>query len=59
MVILCPIALIVFSLKDLYKRNFENSSDRTMYIALILVLPLIGSSIYLNQRHKFPLKKVG
>ncbi|MDF2476724.1 MAG: hypothetical protein K0S24_2207 [Sphingobacterium sp.] len=58
MVILLPLALIVFSLTDLYRRDFENKSDRTMYLVLILALPLVGSSIYLSNRHNFPLKIV-
>ncbi|WP_390881626.1 PLDc N-terminal domain-containing protein [Sphingobacterium pedocola] len=53
-----PLALIIYTLIDLFKRNFTNkSTDRILIIFLIAFVPILGSLIYLlGLRKEYPLK---
>ncbi|WP_207424468.1 PLDc N-terminal domain-containing protein [Desertivirga brevis] len=42
-----PLGLMLFSLVDVIKGRFENSTIRTIWILLILFLPILGSLLYL------------
>lgn len=54
---LAPLILAIFTIIDIFKRNFENkSTDKILLIILVLFLPLIGSIIYfLGLRNSYPL----
>ncbi|GGH27028.1 hypothetical protein FAZ19_18640 [Sphingobacterium alkalisoli] len=55
---LIPFALIIYTLIDLFKRDFSNkSTDRILIIFLIAFVPILGSLIYLlGLRKEYPLK---
>lgn len=45
---LVPFALIIYTLIDLFKRDFTNkSTERILIIFLIAFVPILGSLIYL------------
>ncbi|WP_140938948.1 PLDc N-terminal domain-containing protein [Sphingobacterium lumbrici] len=53
-----PFALIIYTLIDLFKRDFTNKSmERILIIFLIAFVPILGSLIYLlGLRKEYPLK---
>ncbi|TJZ62860.1 hypothetical protein FAZ15_00690 [Sphingobacterium olei] len=53
-----PFALIIYTLIDLFKRDFTNkSTERILIIFLIAFVPILGSLIYLfGLRKEYPLK---
>lgn len=52
-----PLILAIIALIDIFKRDFENkSTDKILLILLVLVVPFIGSIIYLLAlRKSYPL----
>ncbi|WP_207535774.1 PLDc N-terminal domain-containing protein [Desertivirga arenae] len=44
---LIPFGLMLFSIIDAVKGKFENSTIRTIWIFIILFLPVLGSLLYL------------
>lgn len=58
LVSLVPLMLGVIALIDLFKRDFgDKTTDRIMYIILIVFAPFIGSLLYLlSLRKSYPLK---
>lgn len=53
-----PFALIIYTLIDLFKRDFTNkSTERILIIFLIAFVPILGSLIYLfGLRKEYSLK---
>ncbi|MBL1408568.1 PLDc N-terminal domain-containing protein [Sphingobacterium faecale] len=55
---LAPLIFAILALVDIFKRDFsKKTTDRILLILLVLLLPIIGSTIYLIAlRNTYPLK---
>ncbi len=52
--------MLIISLLDLSKRDFsKDNKQRFFYILLLVLAPIIGSSLYLTSlRYNYPLKSI-
>jgi hypothetical protein len=46
-VFLVPFILMVIAIVDLFKRNLHSTSDKLLWIFLIILIPVLGALLYL------------
>lgn len=46
-IILIPLALVIFCIVDILRSNFKDSTTKLLWVLIVLFAPLIGSLIYL------------
>lgn len=47
LLLILPIALFLWAIIDLIKRNFSNSTNKLIWALVIIFVPFIGSILYL------------
>jgi len=51
------LSLYILAVVDVHKRNFKTLSERGRWLAIIWLLPLVGSAFYLLQGRKTGIRK--
>ena len=51
------LSLYILAVVDVHKRNFKTLSERGRWLAIIWLLPLVGSAFYLLQGRKTGTRK--
>ena len=54
---LLSIGLWFWAMFDMSQRHFKESSNRTVWILIVLFFPLIGSLLYLQRRNQLTTKE--
>jgi len=54
--VVLTLTLWIWALVDIFKSKFENSSLKILWIAAILIFPIIGSIIYFQVGKKVTIK---
>ncbi|RZL12332.1 MAG: hypothetical protein EOO89_19740 [Pedobacter sp.] len=55
-IFLLPAILTLYSIFDIFKSQFKDPNSKILFLILVLLVPFIGSILYLMLRHNYKTK---